>query len=148
MSAVDRLVAQAREGLHRLTPAEALAAQRRGALLVDTRTESQRRRQGDIPGALVVDRTVLEWRLDPSSPWHLPEVTDTGQEVVVLCRQGYSSSLAAASLQALGLHRATDVIGGYHALAGAGVLDQLSGGSIDPGPGLVANSGAPGRRWI
>ena len=88
---------------------------------VDTRTESQRRRQGEIPGALVVDRTVLEWRLDPSSPWHLPEVTDTGREVVVLCRQGYSSSLAAASLQALGLHRATDVIGGVEAWIAAGL---------------------------
>jgi len=121
VSAVDRLVAQAREGLHRLTPAEALAAQARGALLVDTRTEPQRRRQGDIPGAVVVDRTVLEWRLDPSNPWHLPEVTDTDQEVVVLCRQGYSSSLAAASLQSLGLHRATDVIGGVEAWLAAGL---------------------------
>jgi rhodanese-related sulfurtransferase len=121
VSAVDRLVAQAREGLHRLTPAEALAAQEHGALLVDTRTESQRRRQGEIPGALVVDRTVLERRLDPSSPWHLPEVTDTGREVVVLCRQGYSSSLAAASLHALGLHRATDVIGGVEAWIAAGL---------------------------
>ena len=121
MSAVDRLVAQAREGLHRLTPAEALAAQARGALLVDTRTEPQRRRQGDIPGAVVVDRTVLEWRLDPSNPWHLPEVTDTDQEVVVLCRQGYSSSLAAASLQSLGLHRATDIIGGVEGWLAAGL---------------------------
>ena len=121
LSGVDRLVAQAREGLRRLTPAEALAAQQRGALLVDTRTEAQRRQQGELPGALVIDRTVLEWRLDPASPWRVPEVAGPDHEVVVLCRQGFSSSLAAASLQALGLHRATDVIGGVEAWLAAGL---------------------------
>jgi len=121
VSAVDRLVAQARERLHRLTPAEALAAHERGALLVDTRTEAQRKVQGEIPGAVVIDRTVLEWRLDPSSPSRVPELTGPDHEVVVLCRQGYSSSLAAASLQSLGLHRATDVIGGVEAWLAAGL---------------------------
>jgi rhodanese-related sulfurtransferase len=118
---VDRLVERARARLVRLTPTEAVAAQERGALLVDTRTEAQRQVQGEIPGAIVIDRTVLEWRLDPSSPWRLPEVSGHDQAVVVLCRQGYSSSLAAASLQALGLARATDVIGGVEAWLAAGL---------------------------
>jgi rhodanese-related sulfurtransferase len=130
MSGVDRVLAQARAGLHRLTPVEALDAQRRGALLVDTRTEAQRRRQGEIPGALVVDRTVLEWRLDPASPWRLPEVSSTDKEVVVMCWQGYSSSLAAASLQALGLARVTDVVGGVEAWVAAGL-------PVDRGPADV-----------
>lgn len=112
-SAVELALARAREGLHRLTPAQAHAAQRRGALLVDTRTPAQRAKQGEVPGAIVVDRTVLEWRLDPTSPWRLPEA-HAGSRVVVLCRQGYSSSLAAASLRALGVD-ATDVVGGVEA---------------------------------
>ena len=85
------------------------------ALLVDTRTESQRRADGDIPGALVIDRTVLEWRLDPTSASHIAEATDHQVRVIVLCAQGYSSSLAAASLLDLGLVNATDVIGGFEA---------------------------------
>ncbi len=132
MSGVDRLLAQARAGLHRLTPAEALAAQGRGALLVDTRTEAQRRRQGEIPGALVIDRTVLEWRLDPGSPSHVPEISSTDQEVVVLCQQGYSSSLAAASLQALGLRRATDVVGGVDAWVAAGLPVHRGPADVHP----------------
>ena len=87
MSAVDRLLAQARERLHRLTPAEALAAYQRGSLLVDTRPLEQRRRDGEVPGAVVVDRTVLEWRLDPSSPSRVPELIGPDHEVVVLCRR-------------------------------------------------------------
>jgi rhodanese-related sulfurtransferase len=115
---VDQLLAAARVGLDRLTPAEARAAQRDGALLVDTRTESQRASQGELPGALVIDRTVLEWRLDPTSSSRLPEARE-GQRVVVVCHQGYSSSLAAASLRSLGID-ATDVIGGAEAwFAGA-----------------------------
>jgi rhodanese-related sulfurtransferase len=109
---VDEVLAAARDGVRRLTPREAAAAAERGALLVDTRTEAQRRRQGEVPGALVIDRTVLEWRLDPASGSRIPEATGTDLEVVVLCRQGYSSGLAAASLRAVGLHRATDVVGG------------------------------------
>lgn len=121
MSRLDELLEQARAGLHRLTPAEARAGQQAGALLVDTRTEAQRRRQGELPGALVVDRTVLEWRLDPDGRWRVPELTGPDQLVIVVCRQGYSSSLAAASLQALGLPRATDVIGGVEAWLAAGL---------------------------
>jgi rhodanese-related sulfurtransferase len=121
VSLLDELLEQARAGLRRLTPDEAAAAQREGALLVDTRTESQRREQGELPGALVVDRTVLEWRLDPDGPWRVPELTGHDQLVIVVCRQGYSSSLAAASLQALGLSRATDVVGGFEAWLAAGL---------------------------
>jgi rhodanese-related sulfurtransferase len=111
----DRLLAEARDGLDRLTPRQVLAAMARGALVVDTRTESQRAEQGELPGALVIDRTVLEWRLDPDGPDRIPEASSYDLEVVVVCRQGYSSSLAAASLRALGLARATDMVGGVEA---------------------------------
>ena len=126
---VDRVLAAAREGLQRLTPVEAQRAAVLGALLVDTRTESQRREQGELPGAVVIDRTVLEWRLDPDSAWRIDEATGCEVEVVVVCRQGYSSSLAAASLQSLGLHRATDLIGGIEAWVEAGL--PLSTGPAD-----------------
>jgi rhodanese-related sulfurtransferase len=118
---VDEVLAAARHGMQRLTPHEAAAAAERGALLVDTRTQAQRCRQGDVPGALVIDRTVLEWRLDPCSEARIPEATGKDLHVVVLCRQGYSSSLAAASLRAVGLHRATDVGGGVEAWLAAGL---------------------------
>jgi rhodanese-related sulfurtransferase len=107
--------------MRRLTAQEAAAAAERGALLVDTRTEAHRRRQGEVPGALVIDRTVLEWRPDPCSQWRIPEATGYDLEVVVLCRQGYSSSLAAASLREVRLYRATDVIGGVEAWISAGL---------------------------
>mgnify|MGYP006175799097 CR=1 FL=1 len=74
-----------------------------------------RERDGLLPGALVIDRNVLEWRLDPSSPWRVPEVTGPDQEVVLFCDEGYASSLAAATLRRLGLRRATDLDGGYQA---------------------------------
>ena len=118
---VDALLARARAGVRRLDPDETRAAVARGALLVDTRTESQRREQGELPGALVIDRTVLEWRLDPASPARIPEATGYDVQVIVVCRQGYSSSLAAASLRALGLHRATDLAGGIEAWVAAGL---------------------------
>jgi len=118
---VDALLARARAGVRRLEPDETRAAVARGALLVDTRTESQRREQGELPGALVIDRTVLEWRLDPASPARIPEATGYDVQVIVVCRQGYSSSLAAASLRAVGLHRATDLAGGIEAWVAAGL---------------------------
>ncbi|WP_338539213.1 rhodanese-like domain-containing protein [Janibacter terrae] len=119
MSAVDRVLAAARAGLVRLTPQQAHDAAKGGALLVDTRTAAQRTRQGEVPGALVIDRTVLEWRLDPTSPHRIPEAT-RGTRVIVLCRQGYSSSLAAVSLRSLGVD-ATDVIGGVEAWTASGL---------------------------
>ena len=87
-----------------------------GALIVDIRPVAQRERDGDLPGALVIDRNVLEWRLDPTSPHRLPEADDPDRQVVIVCNEGYSSSLAAATLQELGLHRATDLDGGFQAV--------------------------------
>jgi rhodanese-related sulfurtransferase len=118
---VDEILQQARARLRRLSPAEAVDAQANGALLVDTRPQAQRRRQGDIPGALRIERNVLEWRLDPASDARIAEVEGYEQQVVVICGQGYSSSLAAASLQDCGLHRATDVAGGFEAWAADGM---------------------------
>lgn len=118
---IDDVLAASRDGVRRLGPREASDAARAGALLVDTRTEAQRRRQGEVPGALVIDRTVLEWRLDPTSDARIPEATGPDVQVVVLCRQGYSSSLAAASLRAVGLRRATDLVGGVEAWIAAGL---------------------------
>lgn len=111
----------ARGRLERISASQAADEQRDGALIVDTRTLEQRQAQGQIPGARIIDRTVFEWRLDPMSASHLPEVTDHDVRIIVLCRQGFSSSLAAASLQDLGLHRATDVVGGFEAWRDAGL---------------------------
>ncbi|SNY23472.1 rhodanese-like domain-containing protein [Paractinoplanes atraurantiacus] len=118
---IETLLEKAREGLLRLDPHETQAAVLNGALLIDTRTDPQRAEQGDLPGAIVIDRTVMEWRLDPTSPHRIPEATDHDVQIIVVCRQGYSSSLAAASLQALGLWRATDLIGGFEAWQAAGL---------------------------
>src|SRR3981081_3745159 len=118
---IDQVLEQARRRLARVDPKQAAVEQAQGALLVDTRTETQRAKQGEIPGALVIDRTVFEWRLDPTSPSRIPEAKDHNVRVIVICSQGYSSSLAAASLQELGLVNATDVIGGFHAWKEAGL---------------------------
>jgi len=117
---IDELLAEARSRLGRLTPEEALAAQAAGALLVDTRSDRDRAAEGSLPGAIVVDRTVLEWRLDPSSETALPEAS-YDVHVVVICSDGFSSSLAAATLQQLGIRRATDVVGGFRAWKAAGL---------------------------
>ena len=98
------------------------AALARGALLVDIRPAAQRAREGDVPAALVIERNVLEWRCDPTSDARLPQATGDDVEWVILCSEGYTSSLAAAALQDLGLHKATDVAGGYHALVAAGIV--------------------------
>ena len=122
MPTIDEVLEKARRRLQRVTPAQAAREQAAGALLVDTRTYEQRTRDGAIPGALIVDRTVLEWRLDPSSPNRIAEAADHAVRVIVICAHGYSSSLAAASLQDLGLVNATDVIGGFEAWKAAGLL--------------------------
>ncbi len=121
MSTIEEVLEQARRRLIRVNPEQAAAEQARGALLVDTRTSAQRAQQGEIPGALVIDRTVLEWRLDPASPSRIGAATDHQVRVIVLCAEGYSSSLAAASLQEIGLVNATDVIGGFQAWKAAGL---------------------------
>jgi rhodanese-related sulfurtransferase len=117
----DELVAHARAQLRRLEPHEAAEAVAAGAVLVDTRPEFQRRADGEVPGAIVIERNHLEWRCDPTSAWRIPEAVDHDVAWIVMCDQGFSSSLAAASLQALGNHRATDVIGGFRAWRAAGL---------------------------
>ncbi|MCY1138924.1 rhodanese-like domain-containing protein [Actinoplanes sp. Pm04-4] len=121
LQGVDALLTQARAGVRRLDPHETRAAAAAGALLIDTRTDVQRAQQGSLPGAIVIDRTVMEWRLDPRSPNRIPEATDADRVIVVVCRQGYSSSLAAASLRACGLPNATDLAGGFEAWVAAGL---------------------------
>jgi rhodanese-related sulfurtransferase len=124
-SRIDRVLDAARARLRRLPAREVPAALRRGAVLVDIRPQAQRAREGEVPAALVIERNVLEWRCDPTSDAKLPQAKDDDVEWVLLCSEGYTSSLAAAALLDLGLHRATDVVGGYHALAGEGVLAAL-----------------------
>jgi len=125
-SGLDAVLDASRAGVRRLTPLELVEAP--GALVVDTRTEAQRRRQGELPGAVVIDRTVLEWRLDPAGDHRIPEATGYDLQVVV-CRRGDSSSLAAASLRSIGLHRATDLEGGVEAWIAAGL--PMSAGPAD-----------------
>jgi rhodanese-related sulfurtransferase len=107
--------------LQRVTPQEAATAVGGGALLVDTRPIEQRRAEGEIPGAKLIERNVLEWRLDPAGEARIEEAVGYDVEVIVVCSEGYSSSLAAASLQDLGLRRATDLIGGFQAWRAAGL---------------------------
>ncbi len=109
---IDELLEEARSLLVRVDPSQLDAAVAAGALLVDIRPWEQRARDGSMPGAIQVDRNVLEWRLTPSCPHRLPEV-DEARTVIVICNEGYSSSLAAAELQSLGLAGATDLIGGF-----------------------------------
>jgi rhodanese-related sulfurtransferase len=119
-SRVDGLLAGVRAGLPPRPTAAALAGLLAdGALLVDIRPAALREHDGELAGAVVVDRNVLEWRLDPTSPDRLPEATDDDRLVVVVCDDGYASSLAAASLQLLGLRRATDLDGGFQAILDA-----------------------------
>jgi rhodanese-related sulfurtransferase len=118
---VDDLLAEARAALDRVTPEQAYAELRRGALLVDTRTSEQRAAGGEIPGARPIGLNVLEWRLDPASDSRIPEATGHDVRVILFCNEGYSSSLAAARLQSLGITRATDVIGGFEAWRDAGL---------------------------
>ena len=118
---IDELLAQVRLRIDRIDPEEAAARQAAGALLIDTRPWEQRSRDGAVPGAVLVDRNVLEWRLDPASPDRIPQVTGYDVEVIVLCNEGYSSSLVADTLRALGLTSAVDVIGGFVAWVAAGL---------------------------
>lgn len=124
-SRIDELLRTARARLVRLEAPNVPAAVRRGAILVDIRPQAQRDEEGGVPNALVIERNVLEWRCDPTSDARLAQAVDDDVEWVVLCSQGYTSSLAAAALQDLGLHRATDVIGGYRALKETGALAEL-----------------------
>ncbi|MCP9270671.1 rhodanese-like domain-containing protein [Mycolicibacterium arenosum] len=126
MSRVDELLAAARGRFERMQAAEVPAALDRGAVLVDIRPAGLRAAEGDVARALVIERNYLEWRCDPTSDARIPEATGDDVQWIILCSEGYTSSLAAAALVDLGLHRATDVAGGYQALKSAGVLAALN----------------------
>jgi rhodanese-related sulfurtransferase len=117
---IDAVLAAARSRLTRLSPAQTQRAIRSGALLVDIRPEAQREAEGEIPGATIIERNVLEWRFDPASAARLP-VASYDLQVIIFCSEGYTSSLAAASLLDLGLRRATDLEGGFRAWQAAGL---------------------------
>jgi len=114
-SAIARLLGECRSSLERVRPDQLVQALADGALVVDIRPIHQRERDGELLGAVVIDRTVLEWRLDPSSPYRLSVSDNADRRIVIVCHEGYSSSLAAHTLQMLGLVNATDLIGGYQA---------------------------------
>ncbi|RPK64425.1 molybdopterin biosynthesis protein MoeB [Streptomyces sp. ADI95-17] len=118
---IDELLEQVRAGYVRVGPQETSAAAADGALLVDIRYAELRERDGLIPGALVVERNELEWRLDPRGSHRAPQAVSHDLRIVVICNEGYASSLAVASLRQLGLHRATDLIGGFQAWRAAGL---------------------------
>ncbi|MGW2786526.1 rhodanese-like domain-containing protein [Streptomyces populi] len=125
---IDALLERVRAGLDRVEAAEAFEAVRRGeALLVDTRYAALRERDGLVPGALVIERNELEWRLDPTGSHRVPEATSHDLRIVLFCDEGYASSLAAESLQRLGLHRATDLVGGFQAWKSAGLPVRATG---------------------
>jgi rhodanese-related sulfurtransferase len=134
---IDQILAEARSRLARLTPEQAFAESGAGATLIDIRPAAQRAAAGEVPGSVVIERNHLEWRLDPASEARLPWVTGYGLRFIVICAEGYTSSLAAAALQDLGLARATDVAGGYQAWQEAGLPTARPAGRavvIAPGP--------------
>jgi rhodanese-related sulfurtransferase len=118
---IDELLDDARRQLDRVDPLAALSATRRGATLIDIRSESQIAADGGVPGALVIPRNVLEWRLDPQSAHRHPRAPSLDDHVILMCNEGYQSSLAAATLQRLGFARATDLDGGFQAWRAAGL---------------------------
>jgi rhodanese-related sulfurtransferase len=133
----DELLARARGALRRLAPTQAAAARARGALLVDTRSEDDRGREGVVPGALHVPLSVLPWRADPDSPTRNERFGSLDRELVVFCNDGYSSSLAAATLGELGFERATDLEGGFRGWRAAGLPTAEAG----PPPSGLPGSG-------
>jgi rhodanese-related sulfurtransferase len=118
---IHELLADARSRIVRVTPAEAAARTAAGGVLVDIRPAAQRALEGEVPGAVLIERNVLEWRFDPASDARLPQATGYDVDVIVLCSEGYTSSLAADALRSLGLVRATDVVGGFSAWVAAGL---------------------------
>ncbi len=117
---VDHVLSRSRADIERVSPHEAALLQRDGGLIVDIRPESDRSAEGSIPDALHMERIVLEWRLDPAGPHRIPGLRPD-QPVVVMCNEGYASSLAAAQVRELGLTRATDLVGGFRAWRAAGL---------------------------
>jgi len=143
-SALDAVLAGAQARYERLSPARAWAALQARALLVDTRPADQRRRDGEVPGAVVVGRNVLEWRLDPDGAWRMPEATGPDQQVVLLCDEGCSTQLAVVSLLDLGLLRATDVVGGMQAWLADGLPTAPPGTCVDRTAPPAVENGMPG----
>jgi rhodanese-related sulfurtransferase len=118
---IDDVLAAARARFRPLTPSEVGTAQAEGTIVVDTRCEADRERVGAIPGSIPIQRTVLEWRADPDSPWKDPRIADLEARLILVCNDGFSSSLAAASLLDLGFENVTDLEGGANAWAAAGL---------------------------
>ncbi|WP_442933615.1 rhodanese-like domain-containing protein [Micromonospora sp. CPCC 206060] len=145
---IDEILAEARRALHRLDPERAHVAHRTGAVLVDIRPAAQRAAYGTIPGALIVERNVLEWRFDPRSAARLPLAGRYDLPVVIFCQEGYTSSLAAAALQQIGLYRATDLIGGFAAWTLAGLPVLGPSGVYATRPDLPSHLSEPERRSI
>jgi rhodanese-related sulfurtransferase len=131
-SQLDAFLTRARARLSRLKPRQAYAATQRGAWLVDIRPEFQRRADGDIPGAIVIERNHLEWRLHPESADRITEARDAGVQWIVICDEGYASSLAAATLRTIGISRATDVVGGFQAWRAAKLPVAAPGSTVAP----------------
>ena len=154
---IDEILADARGRLRRLTPEEAFREQAEGAVLIDIRPAAQRAGVGEIPGSVIVERNHLEWRLDPGCDARLPWVTGYDHRIIVFCVDGYTSSLAAVALHELGLHRATDLIGGFRAWSAAGFPTAPAGAGtavLAPGaagvlprspPGALLSRSPPGR---
>jgi rhodanese-related sulfurtransferase len=137
---IEEILAEARARLRRVQPRDAYdEAARDGAVIVDIRPAAMRGVEGEIPGSTIIERNHLEWRLDPASDARLPWVTGYDHRVIVICQEGYTSSLAAAALHDLGLHQATDVIGGFHAW----LADGLPSAQADEGTVTLAPGAAP-----
>jgi rhodanese-related sulfurtransferase len=136
---IDEILDAARARLLRLTPQEAFAERAGGAVLVDIRPAAQRAEQGEIPGSVIVERNHLEWRLDPACEARLPWVDRYDHRIIVFCVDGYTSSLAAAALQDLGLSRATDMIDGFRAWSAGGLPPGAPGsGTVTVAPGAAS----------
>lgn len=136
MSGVAELLAEARTGIRRYEPAEALARAANGSVLVDLRSHDERERDGVIPGSVHVPRSVLEWRMDESSGFSNPHVARPELELVLVCNEGYSSSFAAAALRDLGFLHAADLAGGFQAWRAAGLPTMPAPGRVDGLPGM------------
>jgi rhodanese-related sulfurtransferase len=141
-AAIDRWLDAARSNLARVSVDRLAAEVADGALVVDIRPVEQRRRDGELVGAVVLDRNVLEWRLDPTCAWRISQAADPDRRVILVCDEGYSSSLAAATLQRLGLRNATDLVGGFQAL----LASQAHGPAAEAGETSAAARAEGGLR--
>lgn len=137
---VEQLLAEARSRIRRLSPEGTAEAMSRGALVIDIRPAAQRRWEGEVPGAIVVERNVLEWRLDPASLHRLAGVTGHDQEVVIVCSEGYASSLVAATLVEMGFASAGDLDGGFQAWSAAGLPVRHDPDPTLDAPHLISSS--------